>query len=216
MKENETGKSVFDIGVEIADEIENDDLRDGLRHIRDHQSLQKARAQAVLQELTSGLPDKPNQDDGNDYLDYVTDRLNKVIAVNLDANSIYEFVFLAGNFRDRLRAATTTKRASNGKRLSGATARTKIRKEELAKLEAENRAMLSAAGVLGGKARSAGYEPIKRWALERASKMRGEPKQIARQLRAILPRHFADISLDPERLIYDTLRSELIRIASLP
>lgn len=96
MNKKEAGKSVFDIGVEIAEEIGGDDLKESLRMLRDHESLQKARAQAVLQELTSGLPDKPTQDDGIDYLDYVTDRLNKVIAVNLDADSIHSFLALCG------------------------------------------------------------------------------------------------------------------------
>ena len=217
MKENETGKSVFDLGLEIAEEIGNEDLSDSLRHLRDHQSLQKARAQAVLKELTSGLPDKPSKDDGIDYLDYVADRLNSVIAVNLDANSIYEFVFLAGDFRDRLRAAvvaaSNVKHASNGKRLSGATARTKIRKEELAKLQAEARAMLSAAGALGGKARSGRYEPLKKWALENARTKRGSDKQIARELCALIPQQFTDVSDDPERLIYDTLRASKVPLS---
>jgi hypothetical protein len=107
MGKKQTDKSVFDIAVEIADEIGDDDLNESVRQLRDHQSLQKARAEAVLQELTSGLPDKPTEDDGIDYLDYVTDRLNKTIADNLDADSIYEFLLLCGvhiaDFRDSVR-----------------------------------------------------------------------------------------------------------------
>ncbi len=66
---------------------------------------------------------------------------------------------------------------------------------------------LSAAGLMGAMSRKNRYEPIKQWALGKAGNMRGAHKQIARQLSAALPNHLADISDDPERLIYDTLRT---------
>jgi len=60
---------------------------------------------------------------------------------------------------------------------------------------------------MGAMSRKNRYEPIKQWALGKAGNMRGAHKQIARQLSAALPNHLADISDDPERLIYDTLRT---------
>jgi hypothetical protein len=99
------------------------------------------------------------------------------------------------------------RRGLNGKRLLGATTRVKIAKEERDKIEAERRAMLSMAGMNGAMARRNHYEPIKLWALKEAANRRGAHKQIARQLSSVLPPHLADISNDPERLIYDTLRA---------
>ncbi len=205
------------------DDFEESDFQDSVPSEQEIQSwenqlLQERRAGEVFKELTEGCPDfafpsddDPDMLDSQRVFDAHINKLNMLITNNLDSDSIWEFVFLAGDLRERLRAAefaaNKVKQASNGRRLSGATARAKIAKEERAKVEAEMRAMLSAAGVQGGKARSDRYEPIKQWALEKASKMRGEHKQIARQLHAILPKHFADISLDPERLIYEALRA---------
>lgn len=69
------------------------------------------------------------------------------------------------------------------------------------------RSMFADSGAKGAKARSDKYESMKNWARERAGNMHGSHKQIARKLSTELPEHFADISHDPERLIYDTLRA---------
>ena len=61
---------------------------------------------------------------------------------------------------------------------------------------------------------------LKAWALSQAKGNRGSHKDIACALAAQIPKHLADISKDPERLIYDALRAqqkaELIREASHP
>lgn len=104
MSKKETGKSVYDIGVEIADEIGDDDLKESLRQLRAHQSLQVARAESVLRELTSGLPDQSHDGD-SDPFDASRNRINLVIRENLDADSIYEFLSLCGVRMADLRAS---------------------------------------------------------------------------------------------------------------
>jgi len=84
---------------------------------------------------------------------------------------------------------------------------------ERAKLKAKkasvaSKVRLSTAGMNGALVRRNRYEPIKLWALKEASNMRGADRQIARRLSACLPKHLADISDDPVRLIYDTLRAK--------
>jgi len=134
------------------------------------QDLQEKRAKAVFEELTEGLPDLLLSFDDEDMatgqkeFDAHIKKLNELIANNLDSDSLWEFVFLAGDLRERCRAAeiaaTTIKRATNGKRLPGATTRAKIAKEERDKLEAERKAMLSVAGMNGAMAKRNHYEPI--------------------------------------------------------
>jgi len=65
-----------------------------------------------------------------------------------------------------------------------------------------------AASSLGGKARSqnSGSRSFKEWALEAAKTMRGSDTMIARALVKKLPKQFLEVSVDPERLIYDALR----------
>ena len=67
--------------------------------------------------------------------------------------------------------------------------------------------MLSMAGMMGAKSRHRGYAEIKEWALEKAAEMRGAQIDVARKLSAQLPAHLADKSKNPERLIYDALRT---------
>lgn len=69
------------------------------------------------------------------------------------------------------------------------------------------KAMLSAAGRLGASRKNEPIRQLKKWALEKATEMRASHKDIARRLSAELPIHLADVSKDPERLIYDTLRA---------
>lgn len=74
-------------------------------------------------------------------------------------------------------------------------------------MEDQKKGTYSAAGALGAMARHRKYEPLKQWALKEAGNMQGAHKQIARALRRTLPAHLKDVSDDPERLIYDTLRA---------
>jgi hypothetical protein len=67
--------------------------------------------------------------------------------------------------------------------------------------------MLSMAGIRGANSRHRLSAELKKWALDKAAEMRGNHKGIARQLFAQLPAHLTDASKDPERLIYDALRS---------
>lgn len=73
--------------------------------------------------------------------------------------------------------------------------------------ERARKVKLSEAGRLGARSKNARITPLKEWALNRASSMRGSDVDMARQLSASLPEHLAEISKDPERLIYETLRS---------
>ena len=105
MIESESGRTVYDIAMEVADEVGDRNLKQGLQQFKDHQSVQVARAKAVFDELTNGLPDQPNDDKHVDYLDFLSDRLNKVIVDNLDAHSIHEFLLLCGVSIADLRAS---------------------------------------------------------------------------------------------------------------
>jgi hypothetical protein len=96
MTKRKSEKSAYDIAVDLADEIGDAHLVASARQSRDEHKLQASRAKKVFEELTSGLPEKPTDNDGIDYLDYATARLNKTIADNLDANSIHEFLLLCG------------------------------------------------------------------------------------------------------------------------
>lgn len=73
--------------------------------------------------------------------------------------------------------------------------------------ERTRKAKLSEAGKLGARSKNAPVTALKDWALNRASSMRGSDVDMARQLSASLPEHLADISKNPERLIYETLRN---------
>ena len=125
----------------------------------------------------------------------------------MEAVSYAQSLAHSGFLSRQERVRPSASRSSSGKRLIGATQREKIAKEERGKVQAEIRATLSAAGLLGAISRSQRYEPIKQWALEKAGNMRGAHKQIARNLSSVLPEHLKRISDDPERLIYDTLRA---------
>jgi hypothetical protein len=71
----------------------------------------------------------------------------------------------------------------------------------------ERKKMLSAAGLMGAKSRHRSTAELKQWARDQALAMRGAHKDVARKLAAQLPEHLTDASKDPERLIYDALRS---------
>ena len=70
----------------------------------------------------------------------------------------------------------------------------------------QRKEMLSAAGRLGAQAKNLDSKKFKDWALAKAIEMRGADIDIARMLSANLPIHFADVSKNPERFIYDALR----------
>jgi hypothetical protein len=76
-----------------------------------------------------------------------------------------------------------------------------------AQVQEKRQAMLSEAGLLGARVRNKQYQELKEWAIGKADGMRGAHKDVARKLFAQLPEHLADASKDPERLIYDALRS---------
>ena len=63
-----------------------------------------------------------------------------------------------------------------------------------------------AASSLGGKVRGQKSASLKEWALEAAKEVQGSDKMIARALAKKLPKKFGEVSVDPERLIYDALR----------
>ena len=67
--------------------------------------------------------------------------------------------------------------------------------------------MLSAAGRQGATVRNQQYQELKAWARKKAEGMKDPQRDIARKLAARLPLHLADVSKEPERLIYDALRS---------
>lgn len=110
MTKKEAGQSVYDIAIEVAKEMNDADLKDGIEHLRDHHLVHVARAKAVFDELTSGLPDIEEQGDGVDYLDAIANRLNSVIRENLDADSIFQFLSLCGVRLADLRASNKGRR----------------------------------------------------------------------------------------------------------
>ena len=73
-------------------------------------------------------------------------------------------------------------------------------------LNEPRRNILSKAGAKGALVRLQPNAELKRWALEKGGKL-GASKAISRRLAAQLPPHLADVSKEPERLIYDALRS---------
>lgn len=73
---------------------------------------------------------------------------------------------------------------------------------------ASRRAALSASGKKGALALHGPRAELKAWALSQAKGNRGSHKDIARELAAQIPKHLADISKDPDRLIYDALRAQ--------
>lgn len=81
-------------------------------------------------------------------------------------------------------------------------------KAEIRKIdEDQRREMLSAAGRLGAQKKNLDSTRLKEWALEQADSLRGSDIEIARRLASQLPPHLTKVSKDPERLIYDALRT---------
>jgi hypothetical protein len=74
------------------------------------------------------------------------------------------------------------------------------------KVQAVRKAALSEAGRQGALVRLQPYEELKKWALEKGAKL-GASKVVARTLARQLPPHLTDVSEDPGRLIYETLRN---------
>ena len=70
----------------------------------------------------------------------------------------------------------------------------------------DRRTHRSTAGRQGALVRQQRYAELKKWALEKGAKL-GASKDVARRLAAQLPAHLADVSKEPERLIYDALRN---------
>jgi len=63
------------------------------------------------------------------------------------------------------------------------------------------------AGKKGGEQRHQASRELKLWALTQAVSLRGSDVEIARKLVLQIPPQLQDASADPERLIYDALRS---------
>jgi hypothetical protein len=74
-------------------------------------------------------------------------------------------------------------------------------REELWREEARH------AGKKGGTQRHQASRELKLWALAKAVSLRGSDVDVARQLALQVPAQLRDASADPERLIYDALRS---------
>lgn len=64
------------------------------------------------------------------------------------------------------------------------------------------------AGKKGGTQRHQASRELKRWALTEAISLRGSDIEIARKLVSLIPARLQNASADPERLIYDALRSD--------
>lgn len=82
-----------------------------------------------------------------------------------------------------------------------------LEKVELQLAESQRKTFLSRAGEKGALSKNLRTQNLKSWAIQKAMHMRGSDMDIARQLAAQLPPELADVSKDPERLIYDALRS---------
>ena len=64
------------------------------------------------------------------------------------------------------------------------------------------------AGRCGAARKHAPMRELKEWALQEAAKMRGAQMDIAKKLALRIPSHLVDVSDDPKRLFYDTLRQK--------
>lgn len=75
--------------------------------------------------------------------------------------------------------------------------------------EAEkNRRLFAEAGLKGAEIRHKPYRALIGWALAEAAKLRGSDKDISRRLANSIPSHLANVSKEPDRLIYEALRKE--------
>lgn len=115
MVENDSSKSVYDIAVEIAKEIGDTSLVEGVRFLRDEKLIQVARANTVFLEITSGLPECP--------IEELRNRIDTTIHENLDSQSIWEFLLLCSNRWESIKAISIEQIARNNMAKKGAAAR---------------------------------------------------------------------------------------------
>lgn len=66
---------------------------------------------------------------------------------------------------------------------------------------------LSEGGKKGATVRHQAISRLKQWAVSEAQTARGADKEISRQLVLKIPRELADVSRDPERVIYEAIRA---------
>ena len=66
---------------------------------------------------------------------------------------------------------------------------------------------LSKFGAKGAQTRHRPVAQLKEWALAEAAKSHDSDIEIANKLASRIPKHLADVSKDPKRLIYDALRA---------
>ncbi len=108
-------KSTYDLAVEAVDELGDPDLMLSVRQLREHELVQLARAEVVLKELLSGLPERLPDEDGKDPLDSFFERRNRVIKENLDAYSIWDFIWCCGDHVGELRAGRKAMRMAEAR-----------------------------------------------------------------------------------------------------
>ncbi len=70
---------------------------------------------------------------------------------------------------------------------------------------AKKREQLAQAGLNGGDSKNAPFRRLKEWAITEAKSRTGSAKQIARQLTHRIPADLQDVSVEPERIIYEAL-----------
>ncbi|WP_442763060.1 hypothetical protein [Malikia spinosa] len=74
-------------------------------------------------------------------------------------------------------------------------------------LRREKESALAKAGLSGARSKHSKPRALKAWAEQQAKAMKGAELDIARRLAAQIPEHLADVSKNPERLIYEHLRA---------
>ena len=74
-------------------------------------------------------------------------------------------------------------------------------------MKAGGKSLATEAGRKGLANRNAPVRELKEWVIQEAAMQRGSHKGIARELAKRIPKHLEEVSKDPERLIYDTLRA---------
>ena len=74
----------------------------------------------------------------------------------------------------------------------------------------QNKKWMSEIGSIGAQRRHTATNRLKEWAIQEAAAMQGSDKSISQQLVKRIPPNLADASKDPERLIYETLRSRRV------
>ena len=98
MNKEQDDKSAYDIFLEFAEQSGNQEQIEFALYMRDQKKIHSARAKTMLDELISGPREMTEEYD-------MRKRLDAAIQKNLDADSIWEFIWVCGDHVQELRGA---------------------------------------------------------------------------------------------------------------